>query len=87
MKLLDADELIMTRLFGPELPEEFLPETEAFKSVDFEGGDSEPAVSVLIQSFIHQGSGGFFPIGWSFQRIDGRCVLSVHRVKSEALAA
>jgi hypothetical protein len=93
MKLNEADEVLMNRLFGPQLPLDdpfTAEETERAKSVDWSPPlspfDVRVAMATLLSAIVHTGIGGGTIIGWSLGEADGRVVLAVHRVKVEPQA-
>jgi hypothetical protein len=82
------DRALLDRLFGPELPAEFLSECEAAKGVEWDGGDSEAAISNLLTNIIHTGIGSGSCMGWAMTRAaGGRHMLTIYRMKPMAEAA
>ena len=84
----DKDVVFLDRLFGAQIPAEEMDDMfQVAKAVEITGlrpMDVDVAISILVQSIVHQGVGGGICAGWSLQRLCGRLSITVCRFKPPA---
>lgn len=88
LKLSDADEAFLTRLFGPRIPDECAGLFSEARGVHIIGSEHiEPALSLLVSDIVHRGLGCGTCAGWRVYEDDGATVVSVYRLLAAAKAA
>ena len=85
------DAAFLDRLFGAQIPAEMMDDmfqvAKAVEPASLRPMDVDVAISVLVQSIVHQGVGGGICAGWSLQRLGGRVAITVCRFKPAAAKA
>lgn len=80
-ELLSAEDVaILSRLFGPRIPDEVADLFEAAKSVDVQRGvEFRPALDMLLRAIVSDGIGSGFCGGWRLRESDDLISLEVCR--------